>query len=227
MVGDLRDIVSRLRDVLPRGWFSEHSPNLDAILASISNPWAWLFSLISYVSAQTRITTAGAEWLDLVALDFFGHKLGRKTNETDSAFRRRIRERLLPDAATRGAICAGIGGMVGKLPTIFEPANCGDTGSYGSLSINSRSSFGGAAYGYAGGWGNLHLPYQFFITTTRPPTPGIGLLSGYGVSTGGYGTGSTSYVDLSSLAGYVTDEEIYEDLCKLLPVNTIAWIRIE
>ena len=36
----------------------------------------------------------------------------------------------------------------------------------------------GLAYGQAGGWGNLELPLQFFITVARPPTPGVSMLAG-------------------------------------------------
>jgi hypothetical protein len=227
MVGDLADIVSRLRSALPRGWFSDRSPNLNAVLSSIAGPWTWLFDAISYTRAQCRLATATDKSLDLVALDFFGRRLSRRKNETDSALRFRIQAELLPDAATRGAICSGMKSIVGKPPFIFEPRNCGDTGSYGSLSMVADRSSTGAAYGCSGGWGNLQLPFQFFITTTRPAAPGVGFLAGYGVPCGGYGAGLVGYMDLSSLEGYVTDGEICATLRNLLPVNTVAWIHID
>ncbi len=84
----------------------------------------------------------------------------------------------------------------------------------------------GLAYGQAGGWGNLELPLQFFITVARPPTPGVSMLAGYGTPNGGYCEGAISYVDLALLPGNVTDQDIQSTLCSLLPVNAVAWLRI-
>lgn len=116
--------------------------------------------------------------------------------------------------------------LIGAPPAIFEPAKCQDTGCYGSLSIRPSVLAARAAYGCAGGWGNLQLPFQFFITTSRPAAPGIGYLAGYGTSGGGYGFGSIGYVELSSLPGYIADDEIRTTLLSLLPANTTAWMRI-
>jgi hypothetical protein len=82
------------------------------------------------------------------------------------------------------------------------------------------------AYGIAGGWGSLGLPYQFFITASRPLTPGLDLLAGYSTSSGGYGQGALTYVDLSLVPGQVTDADIQHTLCDLLPINAVAWLRI-
>jgi hypothetical protein len=82
------------------------------------------------------------------------------------------------------------------------------------------------AYGVAGGWGNLNLPFQFFITITRPPTQAVGLLAGYGTDAAGYDAGYAAYFNLSMLPSQVTDEDIQNALSRLLPVNTIAWLKI-
>ena len=226
MTGDLADFISRLWAVLPKRWFAEQSPNLEALLASIATPWVWLYGLISYLVTQARLATATDEWLDLIAIDYFGHNINRKTNEADFAYRGRIRAALLREAASRPAVSAGLTGLVGTQPIIFEPANCMDTGSYGALSRISDLPGTGMAYGQAGGWGSLQLPLQFFVTATRPATPGVGMLAGYGSSNGGYGEGAISYVDLSLLPGHVTDADIQATLCSLLPVNAVAWLRI-
>jgi hypothetical protein len=128
--------------------------------------------------------------------------------------------------ATRSAVEAGLLGLIGTQPAIFEPANCMDTGSYGASASAANTPCTGMAYGQAGGWGSLHLPFQFFVTATRPPTPGVGMIAGYGTSNGGYGEGAISYVDLSLLPGHVTDADVQAMLCKLLPVNAVAWLRI-
>lgn len=226
MKGDLSDFISRLRAVLPKGWFADQSPNLQALLSSIATPWVWLYNLITYVITQTRLATATDQWLDLIALDYFGCKLNRRTNEADFSYRGRIRAALLQEAATRSAVSAGLESLTGTPPIIFEPMNCMDTGSYGVLTTTSDIAGTGMAYGQAGGWGSLQLPLQFFVTVTCPPTPGIGSLAGYGTCAGGYGEGTISYVDLALLPGYVTDADIQTTLCNLLPVNAVAWLRI-
>lgn len=226
MVGDLSDFVSRLWTALPKRWFAEQSPNLGALLSSIATPWVWLHSLITYVIAQTRLATATDGWLDLIAFDYFGRNLSRRTSETDLAYRSRIQAALLQEAATRSAVEAGLQSLIGTQPSIFEPANCMDTGSYGSAASSPNALDTGMAYGQAGGWGSLQLPLQFFATVTRPATPGVGMLAGYGTPNGGYGEGAISYIDLSLLPGSVADTDIQATLCRLLPVNAVAWLRI-
>lgn len=226
MVGDLADIVSRLRMVLPKGWFADDSPNLSALLQGIATPWVWLNSLVTYVIAQTRIGTATDSWLDLIAFDYFGNGIARKSGESDLNFRTRIKAALLCEAATRSAISAGLETLIGSAPSIFEPANCMDTGGYGTSTIDSSTIPNGFAYGHTGGWGNLTLPLQFFVTVTRPPTSGVSMLAGYGTPNGAYGEGTISYIDLALLPGNVTDQDIQMTLSNLLPVNAVAWLRI-
>lgn len=226
MTGDLADIFSRLSAVLPERWFSERSPNLEALLRCLATPWAWLYSLIDYVIAQTRLNTATDQWLDLIAHDYFGAGLGRKNNESDSSYRARIQGKLLQGAGTRTAVSSGLTYLTGTKPRIFEPANCMDTGSYGAATGSPNMPGSGLAYGVAGGWGNLNLPFQFFVSTVHPATQGVAGLAGYGTSSGGYGEGPISYVDLTALPGHVTDQDIQLTLRSLLPVNAVAWLRI-
>ncbi len=226
MTGSRSDIISRLWAVLPKRWFAEQAPNLSAILCSIATPWAWLYEMTNYVRCQARLGTATDTWLDFISSDYFGDDLNRKIDESDQGYRARIQAALLREAATRSAVSAGLEALVGTPPIIFEPANCMDTGSYGAQSPGPAIAGTGLAYGVAGGWGNLTMPQQFFITTARPPSAGVGMLAGYGDSAGGYGDGVISYIDLALLPGHVSDQEIQSTLCSLLPVNAIAWLRI-
>jgi hypothetical protein len=226
MTGDLADFISRIQSVLPKRWFADQSPNLTAIVSAIATPWTWLYGLLTYVVLQTRIGTATDSWLDFIALDFFGDNLTRQSGESDSSYRARIKMALLRSAATRSAISAGMEDLTGFIPGIFEPANCRDTGSYAAAAGGPVITGSGLAYGFAGGWGNLNMPLQFFVTVERPPTPGVALLAGYGTAAGGYDYGSMAYVDLSLLPGQVTDQDIQATLSSLLPVNAIAWLQI-
>jgi hypothetical protein len=226
MTGDLSDFVSRLRSVLPRRWFGDNPRNLTAILTCIATPWVWVYDLLSCVIRQTRIGTASGNWLDMIALDFFGPALVRKSGESDASFRARILGSLLRGAATRSAISASMQILTGSEPRIFEPARCADTGSYATLTDGPLPSGCGLAYGITGGWGNLNLPFQVFVSIPRPPTPVVGMLAGYTTSAGGYGRGSIAYVDLSALPGQVTEEDVQKTLSSLLPVTTTAWLKI-
>jgi hypothetical protein len=226
MTGDLADMVSRLLAVLPKRWFGEQSPNLSAILTSLATPWTWVYDLLGYTINQTRLATATDDWLELIAYDYCGNSLKRHTGEADVFYRIRIQNALMREAATRSAVSTGLESLIGSTPVIFEPAKTLDTGAYGTLAQGSSASANGLAYGQAGGWGSLSLPMQFFITVVRPPTPGVGMLAGYGIPIAGYGAGAISYVDLALLPGAVTDQEIQSTLCSLLPVNTVAWLQI-
>ena len=226
MLGDINDFIGRLRAVLPPRWFSDDSPNLNAILGCLATPWSWIFGLIQGVTAQARIATASGNWLDVVALDFFGPMLRRSIGEPDSAYRARIQWALARSAGTRSSLYVTISHLTGFPPLIFEPANCRDTGSYGSGASRMPLTTTGFAYGVTGGWGNLDLPFQFFITVRRPAIEGVSFTAGYDTGTGGYGTGSIGYVDLALVPGAVTDDDIQSAICSVLPISTTAWLRI-
>jgi hypothetical protein len=226
MTGDLSDFISRLSAVLPKRWFAQQSPNLEALLGSIATPWVWLYNVILYTVMQTRLGTATDAWLDLIGLDYFGDQLDRKINEADFSYRGRIKSALVREAATRSAVITGLESLTGVPPVVFEPANPSDTGCYGGITEALPIPGMGMAYGEIGGWGSLQLPLQFFITITRPATPGVGMISGYSTPAGGYGDGYLSYVNLSLIPGNVSDQDIQTTLGSLLPVNAVAWLRI-
>ena len=216
----------RLRALLPPRWFSAEGPNLAALLNSLSTTWTWIYAFVQYVIQQTRINTATEHWLDLIASDFLGVGAERLDRETDTAYRERICYSLFREAATRPAIVAAIEHVTGSRPSIFEPANPADTGSYGARGPGTQAAYPGCAYGMAGGWGSLSMPLQFLLSARRPAITDLSSIAGYGTANGGYGTPMTSYVDLALLPGSVADNQIYSAVSRLLPINTIAWVRI-
>ena len=226
MVGDVPDIQSRLKILLPIRWFSADAPNLNAILNCLATPWSWLYGQIQFVIAQSRLTTATGSWLDLIALDFFGASIQRAVSESDGAFRGRISWALFRGAATRSAISTIIEHLTGFTPAIFEPLNCHDTGSYSTSGMGVSPSYQGMAYGSIGGWGSLDMPLQFFITVKRPVIEGVSMLGGYGTDAGGFGEGSLGYIDLAEVPGAVTDEDVARALSVAIPINAVAWLRL-
>lgn len=218
----IQELVSRLRAVLPTHWFPDDAPVLDSVLSGLAWGWSEFFGSLDYVEAQARIATATGVWLDAIAQDFLGSNLVRRTGQPDDDFRRLIRAELFRERATRAAIRAVLEDLTGRTPAIFEPANPTDTGGYGG-----NSDGGGAfAYGAAGGWGSLALPFQAFVTAFRPAGAGIASVAGYGEFTGGYGVGVIEYASLGMIAGRVTDNDINRAVASVLPASAICWTRI-
>jgi len=213
--GDQNDMASRIAAVLPP-WFGTPSPILNALLAGIGAIWAWLYALLGYVTLQTRIATASGIFLDMISADFFGDSLPRGPEQSDTAFRSAIESEMLRPRGTRAAIIAALTALTGRAPDVFEPARPADTGSY---------NLGGAGYNLAGGWGDLGLPFQCFITAYRPLANGIANVAGWGEG-GGYGVGPIEYADLAMVEQAVSDSDIDAVIAATMPAATIAWTRI-
>jgi hypothetical protein len=222
MTGDQQDIVNRLKQVLPLRWFPDETPVLDTLLNGVAWAWAWVYELLQCVRSQARVSTAEGFWLDLLAADYFGQRTGRRIGENDNAYRLRIQLELIRERGTRRALILSVIDQTGRSPIVFEPANTSDTGGYGNI----NEVTGGFAYGMAGGWGSLSLPFQIFVTAYRPASVRIGSVSGWGCSGGGYSQGALEYVSLAMMQGQITDTDICRAITDVLPVGVIAWIRV-
>lgn len=221
MIGDERDMIARIKAVLPDQWFADVTPVLDAVLAGPAQAWAGLHASIRWAAQQLRFGTASGLWLDALARDFFGSEFARRIDEIDDVYRVRLLREILRERGTRLAVVRALTDITGRVPIIVEPAHCGDTGAYGWLGMTGGT---GLAYGAAGVWGNLEHPYQVFITTPRPA--GSGLPGGVGWGGGGYNLGQITYTDLDAIRGRITDEDISDAVKAVLPIGTTAWLRI-
>lgn len=227
MTGDLLNMLARLKMALPSRWFADSSPNLDGTLTGLAWGWTWIYSMLTYAAKQTRIITATDFWLEMIAKDFFGTRLNRGTGQSDSAFRLRIIRELTRERGTRAAVVATLTDLTGRTPQLLEPTRVMDTGAYG----NRAGAGGGLAWGSAGSWGSLALPFQCFITAYRPTGSGIASVSGWGggasaSAIGGYGSGSIEYASLDMVQGHVTDADIYKAIADVMPITSIGWTRI-
>lgn len=221
--GDQNDMLARLQATLPAGWFSQASPVLDATLAGFASGWALLYTQQQYVALQTRIATATDVNLDMVAADYFGAWPVRALGENDQSFRARVQAELLAPRGTRAALLQNLTALTGKTPLIFEPANAADTGAYGG---RADRKWQGLAYGQAGGWGSLALPFQCFVTAFRASAGGIANVAGYRMGAGGYGVGAIQYVTLDMVQSAVTDDDIIAEIATTIPTGSIAWSNI-
>ena len=221
MTGSERDMLARLKAVLPARWFPDVAPVLNGLLAGIASAWAWSYSQLAYVKLQTRVATATDVWLDVIAQDFFGSRLTRQ-GRTDGAFRSSLQLELLRERGTRAAVVSVLEDLTGRQPRIFEPALVSDTGGYGSRVTPAT----GLGYGCAGGWGSTGLPYQCFITAFRPSGIGISTVAGWGTQGGGYSVGAIEYGSLVMMQAQVTDAHIYAAIAEVIPAATIGWTQI-
>lgn len=224
MTGDQTDMVARLKAVLPLRWFSDTTPVLDAVLSGLAVVWSWTYDLVSFARQQTRIATAAGIWLDMIANDFFGARLSRRTGEADDAFRSRIQQEIARPRATRHAIVVALTELTSRTPVIFEPAQAGDTGGWGGIAGGAALS-NGLGYGTAGAWGSLAMPFQVFVTAFRAPEGGIAAVAGWG-GPAGYGIGAIEYGDLTMVTGPVTDADLYAAVAAVMPAAATAWMQI-
>jgi hypothetical protein len=222
MIGDQSDMLGRLKAVLPTRWFADDTPVLDSILSGVSAGWAWVYQLLQYVRIQTRIASATGVWLDTISLDLFGNRVIRRSGQGDGPFRVRIQQEIFREHGTRAAITSILEDLTARTPAIFEPARVTDTGGYGSVGGDGT----GFAYGLAGAWGNLELPFQCCVTAYRGVAGAIADVNGYGDNCGGYGVGASEYASLTMIQGPVTDADICAAVARVMPVAAIAWLAI-
>ena len=222
--GDTSDFLSRIKAVMPRGWFPDSTPILDGVLSGCAAGWSFCYAMIAFVRLQARRLTASGVFLDMLAFDFFRTFIVRRTNETDAAFSKRIGLEMFREKGTRAGLIKALTDLTGRAPAVFEPRYPLDTGGYGVT--------GAMGYGAAGGYGSLLLPFQFFVTAYRPLGVGVASVAGFGGSgfygmPGGYGVGAVEYATPSMFAAPVSDQDILNTINDVKPAATIAWTRIK
>ncbi len=226
MTTDRKDIVRRLKAVLPSRWFGDAAPILDTLLTALGAGWEQSFQLLESARVQLRLATTTGIWLDMFAYDFFESALRRPEGQADDLFRATIKRNILRPLATRRALTQGLTELTGRPPSIFEPRNTSDTGGYATWSTNGAWIGGGVGYGVGGGWGNLFLPFQFFVTVLRPHGNGVANASGWGCHDGAYGLGALEYVDATLIDGHLSDGQIMTEVARIAPTGVVAWTNI-
>lgn len=218
-IGDQQDIFTRLRGYLPR-WFGDmaQSPVINALLQGLAYSGAYVYGLYAYAKQQTRILTASDGWLDMIAADFFGLSVQRKSGQSDASFRANIIANLFRERGTRNAIVRVLTDLTGRPPTIIEPNRPADCGAYDAPNCG---------YDRAGAYGQVSLTYQAFVLAYRPLGSGIPNVAGYDKFPTGYGVPSQGeYTDLSMSSNTVSDADIYAAIESVRPAATIVWTRI-
>jgi hypothetical protein len=212
-------IYEILRGYLPPSWFGDTSPVINGLINGSASVMAIVFDNILEAALQLRIKTATGGFLDLVAGDFFGNTLARKTHESDTIYRARILTYMFRERATRNGLKIILTDITGRTPRIVETERPMDTGGYRG---------GGVGYGTAGAYGSMLTPFQCFVEVYRPPTSGVPFISGYGCSPAGYNVPSQGeYASMSMVEGFVQDTDIYHAIDMVKPIGTIVWTQIK
>src|SRR5665213_4031709 len=93
--GSQADMVNRMQQLIPQGWFAVGEvPLRDSILTGMATGFAFIYSLLGYLRQQTRLATMTDGWLDMFAVDFFGNKIRRAFNQSDTSFKTTIQANL-------------------------------------------------------------------------------------------------------------------------------------
>ena len=216
MIGDQTDLLTRVKKLLPPWFGAGLTAILDATVSGIAAALSFIYSLYAYAVLQTRIATATDGFLDLIALDFFGDSVLRRTGQTDPSFRATILSNLIRERGTRRAIVSIVTDLTGKPPVIIEPQRPADCGAWG---------VGIWGYGVAGAYGSRMMPWQAFVQATLPATGGIPNVDGWGGYSGGYGVGAIEWADLSMVTGQITAQDVYNAINTVKPEGTTVWVR--
>src|SRR5260363_91256 len=178
-------MFNRFKSLLPR-WFGNQTPVLDALLHGLAATARHAHRLIEYA---------------------------RLPDQSDAAFRQRIRARLFGERATRAGLIQALNDLNGREPRVFEPQRIMDTVCYRGP---------GLAYGLKGGYGSRRRAYQCFVTAYRPRIAGLPFVAGYRIPCGAYKTPSrAAYARRRGL----TDADIVDAVNHVKPVGTTVWIR--
>lgn len=225
--GSSTDIVSRVKQEIPKRWFKWVAPYRDAVIGGLADAAAWCYGLIIYARAQTRLATAYGIWLDIFAYDFLGRFLIRN-NAADDTFRVIIRATILQERVTRQGMINAITMLTGNAPAIFEPWNTIDTGGYSSPGHSGAIQTGSFGYNVGhGGYGNMQLNNQTFIQVIRGTGSGVPGVGGYGNTLAGYGVGLMEYLGPGSELWGITDAMIYDMINKTKPTGTTCWVQFQ
>lgn len=159
MIGDSGDFIARIKAVLPAGWFptdpaSAPYTTISGSIAGYADVFAFIYSLITYSKAQTRIKSATGGNLDLIAYDYFGAGLRRASGQSDASFITTIIAAILRQRNTRAAIISVLQATTGRTPLVFNPWR---DGSY----LGATAYYGRTLYG------SMTTPFQVFVIAYR------------------------------------------------------------
>lgn len=214
----LDDFIRRARLALPFGWFPDVDDVRDGLLAGASTAFQHCKALLDLTQAQGRIASASGQFLDLMAFDFFGYRIGRRPGQSEDAFRATIAAEVLRERVTRHGLQKAVADLTGRDVVVFEPWNpidCGglDSGFCGFDEVVGRM-------------GSVTLPRQIFLDVVQPIGAGIPDVSGLDITFGGHDTPPAILGDQAMTQGAVTQANIFDTVNMNRAAGVIAWVAI-
>ena len=215
--GDKNDNTNRVLALIPNSWFPDTKPILTGLISGFAGGAAWAYSLIGFAKLQMRVSTATDIFLDLIAFDYLGRRVKRKSSQTDAVFANSIKLEVMRERGTRRGLLKAITDLTGNTVSAIEPFNANDTNALGvSMFLGENSaSLGSNAY-----------PYSAFLTVITPPGSGIPNMSGLGTSFGGLGAGAFALANPSLVTGPVTNNDIYSTIETNRAAGITTWVNI-
>lgn len=145
---EVQRLTDQLIELVPPSWTSVEAKRRGGVFWTLMTAIATIFSLvkivIGQVKAQFRLATATGVYLDAYAQDYFGtgteRALPRQINETDDAYRGRIRAEILRQKATKPGIRRAVSEVTGASPIIVEDIDINTAASWTGYSLDGRSA---------------------------------------------------------------------------------------
>lgn len=218
----VEQFAQRLLKNFPRDWASDEAraPGgvLYALAYSTATQLARTQTNLVYILKASRIDTAVEEALDRVASDFFAvTEVRRRSGESDTSLRSRIKASLLLEYATRKSIKELIKRLTGEEPRIVEPWNGADTGAWDARSYNGIDM-----PGYSCRIGDTGLRYQGFVESILPSF-GHGPHPVYGLDAGAaWDVWSGALLEPAS-SWFLGEKQLDALINKIKPYGTIVW----
>jgi hypothetical protein len=110
---NVNDFVVRLRNLLPKPWWSKAALQPGGLMYVLLYGSAFALTghkalQLDYIKNQTRILTASGANLDNISLDYLGTTLPRLPGESDASFRVRLIEAIIGPKVTLAAMQAAV-----------------------------------------------------------------------------------------------------------------------
>lgn len=231
--GSSADFLSRLKRLLPAGWFNSSAPNRDAVLGGLSDVQSWLYGFIAFAKAQMRLATAAGIFIDLWCYDYLGMNLVRSIGEGDTPFAARVAKEVTRVRVSRPGVAQALYDLTGQTPVIFEPFNGGDTGGW-AHGVGSGATSGACGWDSGGAWGSSLMPGQVLITVYVNSNLGVSGIGGWATGVGSGATsgalawdsGSGEWITTQNVQGAITNQMIYDTINRNKAEGVICWVRI-
>jgi len=191
-LGSQSDFVARLWKLLPPSWFPATSVYVPAILQGPATLFSYIYGLLKYAKAQTRVATASDAFLDIAAYDYTAARIQRRSGESDASFRERVIDEVLRIRDTRLGLIRSLTQLTCRPPQVFEPWNTNDSAAYG------YAYYAGGPFPGVGFYGSQQLPFILFVQAYRPIAFSVPDAEIYAMANSVRAAGVTVYMALSN-----------------------------